>query len=383
MTWQLVEEVLDHAPGELTPAETLVLVAIAEWCGEDKRLDGRECERSTIDLARRTRVKIGSIRVVLQRLAGRNLDVRVRLGTDKNGDPVFCHRGRVPRYRLPTFPVPKTCECNRCHRAREGGTTVSPSPEKGETPSPPSTAEGGTEVPPSTPEGGTSVAEGGTAIAEGGTVVAEGGTTVPPFPSSVLPTVREGGRTEEETAARRAEPAAATTTAPPEALALIAELPWPPGQRPSLAVAASLAVKAHAAIAEHGLAPAELDIHLRGRMLRAKTSPASYLSRALEPEHLPIPVPEKPPEPVEQAPRAPTAVINDVCPRDAADLPAPASDVAREAARSLFAQRRKSSAAAQERAQREPREQLTAEQERERRRQLLTKLETQVISSAS
>jgi hypothetical protein len=166
-------------------------------------------------------------------------------------------------------------------------------------------------------------------------------------------------------------------------LTLIAELPWPAGQRPSLAVATGLAVKAHTAIAEHGLAPAELDIHLRGRMLRAKTNPASYLSRALEPEHLPIPVPEKPPETAERARCAPTAVVNDVSPRDAEDLPAPASDVAREAARAMFAQRRKVPTAAQVRAQQEPREQLTSEQERERRRQLLAELETQVMSSAS
>jgi len=159
MAWQLSAEVAAYlqsdASGDLTPAEGMVLWAIAEKADEATRtaFDGDSWKLSRA-------IKVGSdagLRRVFQRLASRGLEVRVQRGVDGRGYPMFAHRGAQLTYRLPRLVSTST----------EGGTGVPPS---------------GTGVPPS----GTGVPPSGTGVPPSGTGVPPSGTGVPPYPS--LPT---------------------------------------------------------------------------------------------------------------------------------------------------------------------------------------------------
>jgi len=135
VAYQLVNDVLDHAPG-MTPAERLVLVAIAEEtrsAGDVVKIPGSRMRR---------RAKLGErgLRDVLTRLAKRGIEVRVPLGADRRGQPIYAVPGEVPKYRLPAFPAPTGCDCrDDCRppmygpeppyaQVADGGVTAPPSP---------------------------------------------------------------------------------------------------------------------------------------------------------------------------------------------------------------------------------------------------------------
>ncbi|MGC1211271.1 MAG: helix-turn-helix domain-containing protein [Micromonospora sp.] len=141
---RLVVEVLDHAPPELTAAERLLLVVIAESANDATREGWPGMEV----LTRRTGLKERGVRAALVRLAERGHEVRLPLGKDKHGRPVYSCHGKRTTYRIPRFA--------------KDGTVV-----------PPYT---GTVVPPSEPERRHHGA--GKAAPQR----QEGGTTVPPFP---------------------------------------------------------------------------------------------------------------------------------------------------------------------------------------------------------
>lgn len=96
---RLIVEVLDHAPAELTAQERLLLVAIAEAARDETRTGWPGMEK----LTRRTGLGARSVRDILAQLAERGYEVRVSVGTDKNGKPVFAHRGQRTAYQLPHF----------------------------------------------------------------------------------------------------------------------------------------------------------------------------------------------------------------------------------------------------------------------------------------
>ncbi|GIH23021.1 hypothetical protein Aph01nite_13310 [Acrocarpospora phusangensis] len=96
---RLVAEVLDNAPTDLTPAERLLLVALAE----DARDETRVCWPGMDKLVRRTGLQPDSIRRVFQRLAKRGLEVRVPIGMDKQGRPQFAREHVQTNYRLPVL----------------------------------------------------------------------------------------------------------------------------------------------------------------------------------------------------------------------------------------------------------------------------------------
>lgn len=184
MAYQLVQEVLDHAP-PMTAAERLVLVAIAE---EIRSTVVRKCELDTEALCRRTGgLDPSKVRAALRRLKDRDIDVRVALGVDRAGKPVYAYRGQVPRYQLPVFPPPPGCGCRSClfqdepavdsavDSDREGGLSRPPS---GETPG----QEGGRVRPP-TQEGGRKTTEGGRSATQGGRKPTESVAQRPPSPS--------------------------------------------------------------------------------------------------------------------------------------------------------------------------------------------------------
>ena len=71
MSGRLVGEVLDHAPADLTTAELLVLIAIAESAKDADRT--ARYRVSVEDLSWRTRLKAGTIRNALSTLVNRGL----------------------------------------------------------------------------------------------------------------------------------------------------------------------------------------------------------------------------------------------------------------------------------------------------------------------
>jgi len=105
---EVVEWLQSPAADDLTLAERTVLMVIAErshertremWRhrGDDCTLFERIMRACGLDKAGLTKA--------LRRLAGRGLDVRVPLGTDARGRPVYAHRGRAMRFRLPELPA--------------------------------------------------------------------------------------------------------------------------------------------------------------------------------------------------------------------------------------------------------------------------------------
>lgn len=132
MSWQLVVEVMDHAPRHLSPQERLVLAIIAEYTRDAR---GRESEQSIEDLAWRAGLTASGAKQVLAKLEAKGVPVRVPRGIDKHGRPFYAVRGQVPRYRLPEFPAPPGCPCATCEKdgsdeTPSGGSSQAPSPEK-------------------------------------------------------------------------------------------------------------------------------------------------------------------------------------------------------------------------------------------------------------
>ncbi|WP_336214458.1 hypothetical protein [Nonomuraea sp. LPB2021202275-12-8] len=99
---------------DLTDKERLVLFVIAERCHRktrrmlwhrgDKWPDGIPMTLSdTICL--RAGMGARTLTDVCQRLAGRGVEVRVEVGRDSIGRPVFAHRGRSVDFWLPPLPA--------------------------------------------------------------------------------------------------------------------------------------------------------------------------------------------------------------------------------------------------------------------------------------
>jgi hypothetical protein len=90
---RIVKEVLEHAPEDLTPAQMLVYVALAEDA-RDHGAHARQAryESSLNALMRRTRLKSGTVRNALAELVGRGLIIPL------NGR---ARPGLVQHYQLP------------------------------------------------------------------------------------------------------------------------------------------------------------------------------------------------------------------------------------------------------------------------------------------
>jgi len=110
MAYELVEEVLDHAPQILDAAEVLLLTVIAEQI----RGRGRQVDISQEVLLRRLRVSESGLRKIFRRLASNGLDVRVPMRHSIGGKPVYAMIGRTCTFRLPDLKPPQGCDCRRC-----------------------------------------------------------------------------------------------------------------------------------------------------------------------------------------------------------------------------------------------------------------------------
>jgi predicted ArsR family transcriptional regulator len=138
----LILEVMDHAPADLTPGERMVLTVIAERANEKTRI-AKQTSNWTIDtIAKRSGVGRDGLRKIFQRLAKNGCEVRVKLGTDSRGRPVFAYEGTAM-----TFKVPKL--------AKRGDACTASNEKRGDD----STATDAQEVVPQSARGGTTVPE--------------------------------------------------------------------------------------------------------------------------------------------------------------------------------------------------------------------------------
>lgn len=165
MAIELTREVLDHAPPELTAAERLVLLAIAEfarspsrgWCGPQSYI------------AARAGLSLDGTRRAFGRLENHGLEVRQSFGRDRRGEHIYAVPGRSPRFAVPQL-APPDCDCWSCTEpggwrhgvarravdassgSTQGGTDGTPSLDKA---GPAAHLVGGTSGTPSNTEGGT------------------------------------------------------------------------------------------------------------------------------------------------------------------------------------------------------------------------------------
>ena len=92
-------------PGLLTAAERLLVLELADLCGDDTR----ECWPGSAKLAELTDLSERSIQETMSRIARKWIEIRVPLG-EKNGKTVFAYSGRRTTYRFPKFPTEGTTD---------------------------------------------------------------------------------------------------------------------------------------------------------------------------------------------------------------------------------------------------------------------------------
>lgn len=113
MSGRLVGDVIEWrrtpAGSELTDKEFVVLFSIADRVIDERtrlmrRFKGDDCELYD-RLCQIAGVGTEGLKKVLQRLAGRGLDVRVVWKYDRNGEPVYAAKGHAMDFRLPKLPA--------------------------------------------------------------------------------------------------------------------------------------------------------------------------------------------------------------------------------------------------------------------------------------
>src|SRR4051812_44337541 len=102
MAYQIMVDVMYHAPRGMTSAEENVLLAIAESVRQCD-VGSREAKCSREELAWKARLSLGATGNAISGLVGRGALILVPLGKDRHGEPFYAHRGSVPRYVIPRF----------------------------------------------------------------------------------------------------------------------------------------------------------------------------------------------------------------------------------------------------------------------------------------
>lgn len=109
MGYELYRHVLNHAPDEIDAAARLVLAVIADDAHEKTRKSYLGMDL----LSHRTGLLPDAVGKALRRLAKAGIEIRVPVGTDKRGKPVFAMKGHRTTYLIPVFPerfmAPKDC----------------------------------------------------------------------------------------------------------------------------------------------------------------------------------------------------------------------------------------------------------------------------------
>lgn len=112
MAYELVEEILDHAPRNLTPTEVLLMTVIAEQA----RAASRTATISSRLLAHRTRLTPIGLRRCFQRLEKHGIHIRIPIRILPSGQPLYAVPGTICSFILPEMPPPPGCPCHRCHK---------------------------------------------------------------------------------------------------------------------------------------------------------------------------------------------------------------------------------------------------------------------------
>ena len=100
MGYELYRHVLNNAPDEIDATARLVLAVIADDANEKTRTSYMGIEL----LAHRTGLSSHGITKALRRLANAGIEIRVPIGMDGRGRPVFAVKGRRTTYLIPVFP---------------------------------------------------------------------------------------------------------------------------------------------------------------------------------------------------------------------------------------------------------------------------------------
>lgn len=126
MAYQYVGEALYHLPPRFTPTQRLLLVAIGESIPYPR-------SRGDISLRALGQAAGGlSRRALRQALAGLDaeLSIRVPLGIDSRGHPLYAVPGRTCTFQWPDLAAPADCVCEPCAAGRrsttEGGVVRPP-----------------------------------------------------------------------------------------------------------------------------------------------------------------------------------------------------------------------------------------------------------------
>ncbi len=107
MGYKLYREVLEFAPADLTPAELVVWMVLADDANDRTRESWLRPE----PLRQRCRLRRAVIAAALRRLVGRGYELRVVRAHDKHGRAVYAYRGVQTTYRLPRLaPVDNSTE---------------------------------------------------------------------------------------------------------------------------------------------------------------------------------------------------------------------------------------------------------------------------------
>lgn len=154
---QLIREVYDHAPADLTPAEMNLLVAVA-WTARDSTREAhlRDGQEQLMLLARMTRRQVKDAYTALDsrgiqlRVPMRHADGAVRYR--KDGTPLYAARGHVTVLRIPRLAAGAPVDNRPVDNPGKGPPEVPLSPEKGvriePERGPDPTRKGSLEVPP-------------------------------------------------------------------------------------------------------------------------------------------------------------------------------------------------------------------------------------------
>jgi hypothetical protein len=97
MGYRTVFSVQDQAPADLTSGELAVILAVARSVKDDTGTGGVDEDT----LCRRAKMTPRGVGKALQRLAERGYELRVPIGKDKHGAPVYAVRGQGRTYRIP------------------------------------------------------------------------------------------------------------------------------------------------------------------------------------------------------------------------------------------------------------------------------------------
>jgi hypothetical protein len=110
---RLIREIIADAPEGLPPLCRLVLLVLAE----SARDSTRRGFPGMPELCRRTGLAESTVSAVLRELAEWNIEVRVRIGTDRSGRPVYAAKGHRTTYQIPPIADAKAPERPRVPRA--------------------------------------------------------------------------------------------------------------------------------------------------------------------------------------------------------------------------------------------------------------------------